>query len=133
MASTKKDKKKNKHQRNPVLDWLGYAAMRVALFILYLFPVRWNLRFACFLGTLMWKHYHRGRIRALNNLRESFPDKDHTWIEATGLRSFQQIVMLLSFMPPIKDYTDQIPIDNYLMSACSSQLRIKDHRQYVCN
>ena len=94
MAVTKKEKKKKKKQRNIVADWLGYAAMRVGLFILCLFPVRWNLRFACFLGKLMWKHYTRGRIRALDNLRASFPEKDQAWLEATGLRSFQQIVML---------------------------------------
>ncbi|MBL7214475.1 MAG: hypothetical protein ISS71_02220 [Phycisphaerae bacterium] len=95
MSVTKKNKKKKNHKRNPALDWLGYAAMRVALFILYLFPVRWNLRFACFLGTLMWKHYERGRIRAMGNLRASFPEKDEKWLEETGLRSFQHIVMLV--------------------------------------
>ena len=93
MALPKKNK--NKHKRNPVLDWLGYAAMRVGLFVLYLFPVRWNLRFACFLGTQMWKHYKRGRIRAMDNLRASYPEKDEAWLEATGLRSFQQIVMMV--------------------------------------
>lgn len=86
------------------MDWLGYAAMRIALFILFLFPVRWNLRFACFLGTLMWKHYKRGRKRALDNLRASFPDKDESWYDDVGRRSFQQIVMLvidLLFTPRI--------------------------------
>lgn len=94
MALPKKNKKK-KHPRNAVMDWLGYAAMRVALFILFLFPVRWSLRFACFLGTQMWKHYTRGRIRAMDNLRASYPEKDQAWLEATGLRSFQQIVMMV--------------------------------------
>ncbi len=106
MAVTKKEKKKKKKQRNIVADWLGYAAMRVGLFILYLFPVRWNLRFACFLGTQMWKHYERGRIRALDNLRASFPEKDLAWLEKTGLRSFQQIVMLtidVFFTPKLVD------------------------------
>jgi KDO2-lipid IV(A) lauroyltransferase len=80
MALPKNRKKRKKKQRNPVLDWLGYAVMRVALFILFLFPVRWCLRFACFLGNLMWKHYHRGRQRAMENLRASFPDKDEDWL-----------------------------------------------------
>ena len=77
------------------MDWLGYAAMRVGLFILLLFPVRSNLWFACQLGNLMWKVYKRGRLRAIENLRASFPDKDMQWIEQVGRRSFQQIVMLV--------------------------------------
>ena len=60
--------------------------MRVALFILFLFPVRRNLRFACFLGNLMWKHYHRGRNRAMDNLRASFPDKTDAWLEDDGAK-----------------------------------------------
>jgi KDO2-lipid IV(A) lauroyltransferase len=79
-----KKRKKKKKQRNLVLDWIGYALMRVALFILFLFPVRWCLRFACFLGNQMWKHYHRGRKRAMDNLRASFPDKDDAWLAETG-------------------------------------------------
>ncbi|OQY05894.1 MAG: hypothetical protein B6I25_04980 [Planctomycetales bacterium 4572_13] len=103
MAFPKKRKKKKK-QRNPVVDWLGYALMRVALFILFLFPVRWCLRFGCFLGNLMWKHYHRGRKRAMDNLRASFPDKDEAWLAETGRKSFQHIVMLtidLMFSPQL--------------------------------
>jgi KDO2-lipid IV(A) lauroyltransferase len=107
MSVTKKEtKKKNKHPRNAVMDWLGYAALRAALFILYLFPVRWNLRLACILGKLLWKHYERGRLRALENLRASFPDKDAAWLEATGKRSFQQLVMLtidIFFTPRLAD------------------------------
>ena len=64
-------KKKKKH--NPVLDWLLYAAVRVLVIFLYLFDVETNLRFACFLGDLLWKFYGRGRQRALENLRASFP------------------------------------------------------------
>ena len=76
------------------MDWLGYAAMRVALFVMYLFPVRWNLKTGCLLGRLMWRYYKRGRQRAVDNLRAAFPDKDPAWIEQVGRRSFQQIAML---------------------------------------
>ena len=85
-------KKKKKH--NPVLDWLLYAAVRVLVVFLYLFDVETNLRFACFLGDLLWKFYGRGRQRALENLRASFPDKSEEWIVQTGRRSFQQLIML---------------------------------------
>jgi len=93
MAFPKKSKKKKK-QRNPVMDYMGYVLMRIALFILYLFPVRQNLRFACFLGNLMWKHYHRGRDRAMENLRAAYPDETDAWREEVGRKSFQHIVML---------------------------------------
>ncbi len=88
------------------MDYLGYVLMRVALFILFLFPVNACLRFGRFLGRLMWKHYHRGRIRATDNLRASYPDADAAWIEATGRRSFEQLVMLsidVMFTPRLVD------------------------------
>jgi len=88
-------KRRKKKRPNPVFDWLAYAALRVALFIMYRFSVETNLRFACFLGRKMWKHYHRGRRRALDNLRAGFCDKDEQWLIETGRRSFEQIVMLV--------------------------------------
>jgi KDO2-lipid IV(A) lauroyltransferase len=95
MIATISSKKKTKKQRNLVLDWLGYVLMRIILFIIYLFPVRSNLRLACFLGNLMWKHYHRGRKRAMENLQAAFPEKDDNWRCEVGRKSFQHIVMLV--------------------------------------
>ncbi len=92
MVEQKKRKKKKKP--NPVRDWLLYVAVRVLVIFLYLFDVETNLRFACFLGDLLWKYYERGRLRALDNLRASFPEKSEEWIWRTGRRSFQQLVML---------------------------------------
>jgi KDO2-lipid IV(A) lauroyltransferase len=86
--------KKKKKKHNPFLDWLLYAALRVLVAFLCMFPIETNLNTACVLGRLMWKYYHRGRQRALDNLRASFPDKDEKWREAVGRRSFEQIVML---------------------------------------
>jgi len=85
-------KKKKKH--NPFKDWLGYLMLRVLIVFLYLFNVETNLNFACFLGRLLWKHYHRGRKRALDNLHASFPEKSERWIRQTGRRSFEHIAML---------------------------------------
>jgi KDO2-lipid IV(A) lauroyltransferase len=90
-----KKKKRKKKKNNVVLDYLAYLALRTALLIIYRFPVETNLRFARFLGRQMWKHYHRGRKRAIENLRASFPDKDQSWLEETGRRSFESIVMLV--------------------------------------
>ncbi|MGD2094830.1 MAG: hypothetical protein PVH77_07480, partial [Phycisphaerales bacterium] len=90
--SSPRKKKKKKH--NPVRDWLHYLALRILVVFLYLFDVETNLNFACFLGRLLWKHYHRGRKRALDNLRASFPEKSEQWLYDTGRRSFEHIVML---------------------------------------
>jgi len=90
--SAPQNRKKKKH--NPIMDWLTYIALRILVLFLYLFDVETNLNTACFLGRLLWKRYHRGRKRALDNLRASFPEKSEQWIWQTGRRSFEHIVML---------------------------------------
>jgi KDO2-lipid IV(A) lauroyltransferase len=92
MADLLQRKKKKKH--NPVKDWFAYFLLRVLVVFLYLFDVETNLNTACFLGKLLWKHYHRGRNRALENLRASYPEKSEQWIWRTGKRSFEHLVML---------------------------------------
>ncbi len=87
-------RKKGKKKQNLFLDWLAYVALRTLVVFLYLFDVETNLRTACFLGRGLWKYYHRGRKRALDNLRASFPEKDEEWIWRTGRRSFEHIAML---------------------------------------
>jgi len=90
--SVPRSKKKKKH--NPITDWLFYLALRTLMVFLHLFDVETNLNIACFLGRLLWKHYHRGRKRALDNLRASFPEKSEQWIWKTAKRSFEHIAML---------------------------------------
>jgi len=90
--SHRRKKKKKKH--NPVKDWLAYFLLRVLIVYLYLFDVETNLNTARFLGRLLWKYYHRGRKRALDNLRASYPEKSEQWIRQTGRRSFEHLVML---------------------------------------
>ncbi len=86
--------KKKKKKPHPIRDWLVYAAVRTLMIFLHLFDVETDLRFACFLGDLLWKVYKRGRLRALENLRASFPEKSEEWIQQTGRRSFEHLVML---------------------------------------
>jgi len=76
------------------MDLLGYLALRSLVVFLYLFDVETNLNTACFLGRLLWKHYHRGRKRALDNLHASFPEKSEQWVWEIGRRSFEHIAML---------------------------------------
>jgi KDO2-lipid IV(A) lauroyltransferase len=88
-------KKKKKKERNAILDWLGYAAVRIVFFILGWFPIEWNLRLACVLGRLLWKYYPRGRQRALENLQAAYPEQESSWHEQVGRRSFEHLVMLV--------------------------------------
>lgn len=95
-------RKRDKRKPTVVEHWLVYVLLRIFLFFVCLFPVERVLKFAAFLGRRLWKHYRRGRDRALENLRASFPDKDEAWIEQVGMRSFEQLVMLtvdIIFMP----------------------------------
>jgi KDO2-lipid IV(A) lauroyltransferase len=93
MANSASRKKKAK-KHNLFKDWLLYLALRILVVFLYLFDVETNLNTACFLGRLLWKYYHRGRKRALDNLHDSFPEKSEQWIWQTGRRSFEHIAML---------------------------------------
>ena len=87
-------RKKKKKKNNPFKDWLAYLALRILMVFLNLFDIETNLETACFLGRLLWKHYQRGRKRALDNLRASFPEKSDQWIWQTGRRSFEHLAML---------------------------------------
>jgi len=84
--------KRKKH--SPFTDWLCYIALRILVVFLSLFDIETNLNTACFLGRLLWKYYHRGRKRAVDNLRASFPQASSQWIQQTGRRSFEHIAML---------------------------------------
>ena len=87
-------RKKKKKKHNPFIDWLSYIALRILFLFLYLFDVETNLNAACFLVRMLWKYYHRGRKRALDNLRASYPEKSEQWLRDTGQRSFEHIAML---------------------------------------
>lgn len=93
MSAPKRQKRKKK-KNNVVMDWFVYVALRILVIFIHLFDVETNLRTACLLGRLLWKYYHRGRRRALDNLRASFPEKDEQWYQQTGQRSFEHITML---------------------------------------
>jgi KDO2-lipid IV(A) lauroyltransferase len=94
MTAEKDAQRRKKKKPRPAIDWLYYVALRVLLVFIYIFDVETNLATARFLGRLLWRYYHRGRQRALDNLRASFPEKDRGWIEKTGRRSFEHLAML---------------------------------------
>lgn len=126
----RKKKKKKPEERNPILDWMGYACLRVGVAILYCFGVKRSLKFAKFLGTLLWDHYKKGRSRAIENLKASFPEKDDEWIEKVGKRSFQQVVMLvvdILFTPRIVGKDNWRQYSRYI-NAERVKWMIKEHK-----
>lgn len=96
MAEVVQQRKRKRHKKkhNPFVDWICYILLRILISFLNLFRIETNLKFACFLGRLLWTHYSGGRERALENLRASFPEKDEQWFEQTGRRSFENLAML---------------------------------------
>ncbi len=86
--------RKRQRKQNVVRDYFHYIALRLFVIGLHQFRIETSLNFACFLGRLLWRRYHRGRKRAMDHLRESYPDKDEQWIERTGRRCFEHIAMM---------------------------------------
>jgi KDO2-lipid IV(A) lauroyltransferase len=87
---------------------------------------------------MLWKYYHRGRQRALDNLKASFPEKSEQWLWETGRKSFENIVMLavdVVFTPRLvkkynwRDYSCYVNIERtkWLMQEKQGLLLITGH------
>jgi len=138
MVQLPTQKKKKKKKRNVAIDWLQYAVLRTFTIFLFLFDVEDCLNFATFSGRCLWRFYHRGRKRALNNLKASFPDKDAQWYQKTGRRSFEHIAMLtidVLFMPKLvkknnwRDYSRFVTAERgkWLMKEANGILMVTAH------
>ena len=90
MAQTPGKKKK---KGNALVDYAAYLAVRMAAVFIQLGHVNTSLRVARGLGRLLYRHYRRGRERALENLRLGYPEKSAAWHERTARRSFEHLVM----------------------------------------
>ncbi|MBI9017906.1 MAG: lysophospholipid acyltransferase family protein [Phycisphaerae bacterium] len=90
---SKKVRKKRK-KPNKFVDYMVYLALRLVSVFIQIPDTATSVRMARALGSGLWAIYKRGRIRAIDNLRQSFPDKDDSWYEATAKRSLEQIAML---------------------------------------
>ncbi|AQQ09288.1 Lipid A biosynthesis lauroyl acyltransferase [Sedimentisphaera cyanobacteriorum] len=89
-----KSKRKNKRKRSTAEHYIEYLGVRLAAGVLHTLGVRRSLRLAMKIGEIMWDHYPKGRKKAVENLRSSFPEKDEEWIKQTCIKSFQHLVML---------------------------------------
>jgi KDO2-lipid IV(A) lauroyltransferase len=85
---------RERKERNVVVDWVQYVALRLVASALHCFPVDTNLRTAKLIGSLMFRIDRRHRERALGNLRRSFPDMSDARRARMAERSMQHLVML---------------------------------------
>ena len=90
-----KSGKKKKKRPHPVRDYLFYLLVRLIAIFVQMAEVNTALSWARGLGRGLYTVYGRGRARARENLRRSYPEKDEAWIEHTARRSFEHIVMLV--------------------------------------
>jgi len=90
MPNRPRRKKKKPH---PLTDYLTYLLIRTVAVFIQLVHVDTALRLACWLGGGLYAIYPRGRERALDNLRHSYPQESPAWHEQTARRSFEHLVM----------------------------------------
>ena len=74
---------KRQKKQNKVIDYLAYITLRLIAVFLQLADVNTALRIARLMGNGLFCIYHRGRKRAIENLRLSYPEKSEKWIEQT--------------------------------------------------
>ena len=63
-----------KKERNDLVDYLQYVALRFVSMCFLCFPVNTNLQTAKLVGNLLYRFDRKHRERALANLRRSFPE-----------------------------------------------------------
>src|SRR3954466_4971363 len=80
-------------ERNALLDWLQYAALRTASMMMQCWPVNANLRTAKFLGSLLYRFDRKHRERALANLGRSFPELSEAQRHELARKSMQELFM----------------------------------------
>jgi Kdo2-lipid IVA lauroyltransferase/acyltransferase len=88
--------------KNPYIHWVQYIGARFITLILGLFPVNANLGSARLLGSLWWHVMKKHRMRAMTNLRASFPEKSDAElipIAKRSLQHFMELVMDTFFTP----------------------------------
>ena len=100
-----------------------YLILRLAAFTVNLLPPDVSTRIAKGIGGGAYAIYKRGKVRAKENLRRSFPDKDEQWIENTARSAMEHIVMLAfdvlkteKFLTPEK-WSDHIELDDGMSDA----------------
>lgn len=96
-------KRKNK-KRNPVADRLLYVAVRVTAMFMYMVPCKVNYVTARILGDILYRFYGRGRHRAIEHVRRSFPDWTEDRIKHVAresMRSMAYLAIEMLFTPKL--------------------------------
>jgi KDO2-lipid IV(A) lauroyltransferase len=81
-------------KQSPITDQAVYLAARSAAMMLGFFPINANLRTARGFGSLLWAFDKKHRLRALENLRASFPEYPEKELERIGRQSIEHFCEL---------------------------------------
>ena len=81
-------------ERNDLIDRLQYVGLRTVHMMMHCWPVHANLRVAQLIGDFVYTVDKRHRLRAIGNLRRSFPQLSDRRIELLARESMQQMFML---------------------------------------
>jgi KDO2-lipid IV(A) lauroyltransferase len=82
-------------QNSALVNLSQYFGARTAAMLLGLFPINANLRTARAVGGLLYKIDKKHRLRALENLRASFPEKSEKELDYIAERSMQHFIELV--------------------------------------
>jgi Kdo2-lipid IVA lauroyltransferase/acyltransferase len=81
--------------RQPIVDWLVYAGVRLLAMVWQMFPIDMNLQTARLMGALWYRLIPRHRERAREHLRAAYGSElSHRQIDAIALASMQQMTMM---------------------------------------
>lgn len=85
--------------RKPILDYVVYLAVRIAVCVLQALPVRAAFAFAEALAWLAYRVDKRHREVAAENLRHAFPDRDPDPLVRECYRHFAGVAVEIALLP----------------------------------
>ncbi len=106
-------------ERNALIDWLQYLAVRIVSMCMQCWPVNFMLRLAKGLGNVLYRLDRKHRERAMANLRRSFPEMSEKEREVVARRSMQELFMFFveMFFTPrlirIDTWASYIELENF--------------------
>ena len=87
-------KRKKKRKPSKAVDYALYLALRVVSTTLHCFPLESAMRLAQFLGDMLYRLDKRHRLRSMENLRASFPEKSDAELRKLTRDSFRLFPLL---------------------------------------
>ena len=89
-------RRKARAARKPggAIDYATYLLVRLVTTVLHCFPLETAMHLAAFVGDIMYRVDKKHRVRSMENLRASFPDKSERELKKLTRDSFRLFPML---------------------------------------